>query len=704
MSTTVRLPDGSKVSVATDDPKQAAAAAQRHWQQRQGPKPRSGWQTAGDFLGDTIDNVIPNFGDEIAAIPDAARAAVKGQPIGEAFNRGRREFKQHQAQYDKEHPALAWGSTLAGLGASVALPVGRAVSGARMGVKALQAAKAGALFGAVSGAGEGDSLGDRATNAAYGAAAGAGLGAVATPLMAGAVRAGRAIRTNVPGAEGLARRLGNVPRAVMQRPLVQPGQRAVEQADRMVNERMGQGNISRGMGRNGPASTPQAIVQEQERRQALNVPAIPGDVTEGMRGLTSWASRGIGPGQELVRRSLDARKATEANRIRGHIVDEMGPAVDPVRQVQEYSERARREAGPMYDEAYAQPMVLTPEMRGIIQTPAFQEAVPNAVRNIRNAQRDPEAMGFVMGRDGQLLPDQHQFLSTEGFDQVIRAMRDNGRAAADINPLTGRVINNTNSVHINARASDLQNELSAQNGAYRDVTGMYADEMGMRDAFQRGGDVKNLTGAEIAEQGRQAPQDNARGAWAIGARTALADEASQYGAKYPTGDTAAMVRKVLGDESKQASVQAMMPDRPGAVAGLQDRLEAEHQGNILWSEVQGNSKTASRQQLDADLDSAAGARTLSSLSPRGMMASVINHIGDRATTQFRNDVKARVAQIATETNPATVRELMAEIADRARQDREFGDLLHRSGAIAAKGAGANIAAPNPSELDDLYAN
>ena len=45
---------------------------------------------------------------------------------------------------------------------------------------------------------------------------------------------GRQIKMRVPGAEGAVRRLANVPRAVMRRPLVQPGQRAAEQADRMV--------------------------------------------------------------------------------------------------------------------------------------------------------------------------------------------------------------------------------------------------------------------------------------------------------------------------------------------------------------------------------------------------------------------------------------------------------------------------------------
>ncbi len=704
--TTIRLPDGEEVDIQTDDPKVAVRAAQAHWEaletRRRDPQ-RSALQTAGDFLGDTVDNLTPNWGDEIAATPAALKALVSGEDVGAAFKGAQDEFRENQASYDKNHPVLAWGSTLAGVGAGLALPAGNLARGASMASRMAHGAAVGAAYGGVAGAGQGEGLEQRTGNATKGAGYGSVAGAGMAPLSLAATLAGRWAKMRLPGFDSATRTLANIPRAVLGRPRVHRGQRAVEQADRMMGREMRSGNIQEGFGRPGAPATPEAIVAEQERRQALGVPAIPGDVTEPMRNLTSWASRGMGPGQSMVKSALDGRKATEAGRIRDHITAEMGPAVDPVRQVAEYGERARREAAPMYAEAYAQPIVLTPEMRGIAGTPAFQDAVPNAIRNIRNAQRDPEAMGFVMRPDGTLDPESYQFLSTEAFDQVIRAMRDSGRAAADVNPLTGQVINNTNSVHINARAGDLQNELADQNGAYRDVTRMYANEMGMRDAFQRGQDVKNLTGAEIGEQARQTPQANARAAWSIGARTALADSASEYGAKYPTGDTAAHVRKQLGDDFKQEAI-GELTGNPAAVQGLQDRLEAETQGNILWKEVNGNSKTAPRQQLDADLDDAAGGAALSSLTPRGMLTSVINHISRAASTQFRNDVKARIAQVATEANPATVRDLMAAIADRAERDQDFATALHRAGVIGAKAYGMNIVgneAASPLNNDDV---
>ena len=97
-------------------------------------------------------------------------------------------------------------------------------------------------------------------------------------------------------------------------------------------------------------------------------------------------------------------------------------------------------------------------------------------------------------------------LSTEGFDQVIRAMRDSGRAAGEVNPITGRVRQTTDSVHINSRAKDLHAALADQNPAYRDVTANYADEMALQDALRRGGDVAKLSGPEIDAQRRAMPQ------------------------------------------------------------------------------------------------------------------------------------------------------------------------------------------------------
>ncbi|MFN3776779.1 hypothetical protein [Sphingomonas parapaucimobilis] len=708
MSVVVRLPNGQEIEVDTDDEAAAASAGRAYWgalseEERSAPparqepsapaKPRTALQTAGDFLGDTIDNVLPNWGDEVAAIPDAAKALFKGQDVGEAFDKGRQEFKANQAQYDEEHPWLAWGSTLTGLGASLALPAGRLASGAGMAAKVAQGAAVGAGYGAVGGLGAGDSVSQRANNAAAGAVFGAAMGGGASPLIAGASSVAKKLGQFVPGADFVTRKLPNVPRAVMRRQLRTKEDVARDQAFSLLNKKMGEGDIATGFGRTGARSTPQAVFDEVTSRQAMNVPAMLGDVSEPMRAVTSWASRGAGPGQTLVRNALDARKATEANRVRQHLTETLGPTTDYLAQAEAHSARARREAAPMYAEAYAQPMVLTPEMRGIIQTPAFQDAVPHAVRNIRNAQRNPEAMGFVMRNDGSLDPKAYQYLSTEGFDQVIRAMRDNGRAAAHIDPLTGRVINNTNSVHINARAADLRNELASQNGAYRDATGTYADEMALKDALLSGADVTKLSGSELRQVAASLPA-NAREAWSIGARSRLADDASTYGANFETGSTARHIRKALGDEQKQAALSDMFGPEAD-IRSLQSRLEAEHQGNILWSEVQGNSKTAQRQQVDKDMEATLGLPLPSSFGWRGLVGMAGNALQAAGIGNARQGIKDQVAQAVTEQNPDRLANIMEGLRAQAQREAAAGVSMHRGAVLAAKAAPRLNSVPEP---------
>ncbi len=706
MSTIVHLPNGGKVTVPTDDPQEAAKAAQAYWNQMgederrsppssapEGPKTRSVLQTAGDFVGDTIDNFLPNWGDEIAALPDAAAAMMRGQDVGAAFDQGRADFRANQAQYDKEHPWLAWGSTLTGLGASLALPAGRVASGAGMAAKMAHGAAVGAGYGAVAGAGQGDTFDQRSGNAMTGALVGGVTGGAALPVLAGARGAVRAVERTVPGAAAVGRTIRNVPRSVMRRPLHTRAQQDQDRANRFLAPRLNEGNISTGFGQQGPAASPDNLVDELRRRADIGVPAMLADTTETLRGVTSWASRGAGPGQTLVKEALSRRKEAEANRVRQHVTDNLGDAVDPLAQMRAHESRARAEVRPLYEEAYAQPVVVNDTLRKLHDTPAFRSAVPQAFENIQNAQRNPFEMGFHVMPDGTVAAGPS--MTTEAYDQIVRAMRDSGRRAGEVNPLTGKVRDTTNSIHINERAADLRNELSAQNGAYRDAQNVYADELGMRDALDRGQAMPKQTGSEVRAIG-EGLRGSARESWAIGARSALADSASTWGHEHPTGSTAAYVRRGLGDADKQQALEGLMgPD--ANLPRLRDALEAEHQGNITWGEVHGNSKTALRQQLDADLDAAAGATRPSSWTMRGLAARGFDAMAAGTTKRAQNAVKEHVGRVVTERDPDRLAAFMADIADLAAREEAASETMRRGAVLGAKLAGRSVQADQPGQ-------
>lgn len=713
MSIKVKLPDGSQVTVNTTDTTAAAAAARRHWDQKQATTPRTGYkgfiQTAADFVDDTVDNMLPNWGDELRGAGRAARAVVSGRDPRAAFREGQRSFRADQRRYDARHPNLSWVSTGAGQVAGLALPAGKALRGASLGQKVRQSAAVGGAYGAVAGAGEGSGLdlSRRTANAATGALAGAATGAVLPVAIDRTHAVGRFARETIPGVDKAVSKLGRIPQAVLARAFPNAAQRAAPQrpsavtqrADRRIVESMNDGHLDAGPGLPGAASTPQAIAQEVERRNQMGAPAMVGDVSPSMRGLTASASRGIGPGQTMVRERLEARKALEGQRVEAAIRANFPTVPDPVA----YLDGARREskaaAGPLYREAYGQPVYRSPDMQAIEQTPAFQDALPQAYRNIRNQidettglPKDPLAMGFrhFDGSPDSLPPTGPYFahpsggyvgigegLSTEGYDQAIRAMRDGGISAANRNPVTGRVEDTTNSVHINQLAGRLRDNLAEQNAPYAQAVKQYGDDMSVTNAFRQGQDISKLSGPEIEAQRRTIPEF-AQAPWSTGAGTAMADEASRYSARHPYGDTANRVQAMLGDDTKQASI-GEMTGNTGSVRNLQDLLEMERQATLNWRGARGGQGSSGTGE-DMGIPTTAG----------GLVQRFVGHLAGLAKGTNREEFNQRIAEVVTSRNPQTVVDVIQAVTERADADRSFRDMLHQSGLMATMAYGRNL--------------
>lgn len=725
-STNVRLPDGRTVSVPTSNPQAAAAAARKYLDNQPRPKPRTfldrvdrAFTVASDLNDSFVDSVLPNWGDELRGVGRAAKALVTGKPVGPAFREGQRSFRADQERLEREHPVLKTSAQTAGVLASTVLPAGRALKGASMGRKMAQGGRVGALYGAAAGAGEGDGLdlGRRTSNAANGAVNGALTGAMLPQAGRLAQATGRAARRYVPGVDRAAQAVSGSLNRLLPPRLRRPAPSAAEdQAHRMLAGRMNEGTIANGLPTPGAPSNPQAIGAEVARRNDMGVPAMIGDVTQPMRDLTGWASRGVGPGQQMVRESLERRNLNAGTRVREHVQGNLPTTDDPIRFTEDLRRQSREAVAPLYDQAYAQPMQVTQEITGITQTPAFREALPQAHRNIQNQldpatgrPKDPTAMGlrWFDGEPGSLAPNvpyapapgggyvaMDKTLSTEGFDQVARAMSDSGRAASTVNPVTGRLESTTNSVHINNRARDLRRLIGDQNPAYAEAVGRYGDDAAYLNAFKQGEGIGNLTGHEINAQAREMPEF-AREAWATGAGTKLADAASEYGAQHQNGNVANRVRQLLGDDAKQAAISDVTGNT-GGVRRLQDQLEAEHQAHLNYRGAYGNSSTASRQAIDADLGEAAGIP----LTKSGAMGRFVDFISSHAQTKFRKEVQRRVAEVVTASGAQSVSEVLQAIEATAARDRSFADAMHRAGIGTTAAYGVNVQPSDPIEAGD----
>ncbi len=709
----------------TDEPKgPAALAPQQPQEAQQAPEVTEEENTLREDIraaaGRFADGMFPGAASTIRGIRGAidntwdAVAHGKDWEPGKAFDEYSADMKNVTKRFSEEHPDLGDGLGWAGFGASFALPGVRVARGAGLGAHAINGLATGAAYGTAGGllndSGEG-----RIANAENGLMFGGTLGAAAPAALRGGAAAGSYALRTVPFAYRAVEAIGDAASRVRGLPVPPPNRVARAQAERLIGTEMRNGNLAQGMGATGAAATPATVEAEVARRQALGTPAMPADTTEDLRRLTSWALQGRGPMTTRARAALSARQAAAGGRVREHIQTELGPAIDPIAAAEDITRRTKAEVAPLYEEAYKLPMAITPEIEQIARTPAFRHAVPQAVENIRNGMRNPKAMGFrdrrVRGQEPEFdLPAERvRTLSTEGFDQVIRAMRDSGRAAADINPLTGKVMNNTNSLGINDRAADLRDALAAQNPHYAEAISRYADGMAVRDAIDRGGDIVSASGPEIEAIMRSMPQANAREAYMAGARTALADVATDKSLS-PTANVPLAARKAMGlsgaglsaAAGDAAKVQAIetMSRRPGVMNRLDDRLEAEDQAHKTFSESFGNSKSYGRQAYDEAIyggDAKVAAKFVTGRVIDGTMDLLFR---GRGAGRFKQAVQERVAEVLTAANPADVTAAMAAIQRRAETDRAFNASLQRAGIklgqfIAFQAAGM------PTEADPV---
>jgi hypothetical protein len=693
--------------------------------------PLSATETASAAAGTFLDGIIPNAGRTMAGVGGAVGntiAAGLGRTEwhpGDAFQAAEEQSDASQDQFDEEHPQISTAASIGGLAASFALPGVNLVRGGRMAAGIANGAITGAGYGALSGL-LNDTGDGRLANGAMGAGFGGAIGTLGAPLGRAAGAVGSAARRNIPGVDATARFLSNGANRMAGRPLEQAGDSARAQGERIIAEEMQNGTIATGMGTGNVPASPANVGAEVARRQALGVPAVPADTSEGLRRVTSWALQGRGPSTTRARQLLQARQAGMGQRVRGHITQELGPAADPIQGAEEVVQRARTAAGPAYRQAYAQgsPMVIDDQLAGLMRRPAFRESLPQAYRNIQNRGGDPEAMGFRLiphNQAGSIPADMPQITTPEGiyaldqlpsfeaFDQVVRTL--NGSLKR--NPLTGRPELDNETGAINDVMQNLDGHLKDRNPAYRQAKADFADDMAIRDAMQRGGDVSSLTGHEINAQARTMPQ-HAQESWVLGARTALADEATKAGLK-PTANVAQQTRQSLGlsgagghaatgDVVKQQAIEGLS-GRPGVMNRLDDRLEAEDQAFKTSKMAFQGSQTQPRQAMDEALsgESLGTAASVFRGDFIGAIGSILFRGNPRGTLRFKQDVMDRISEVLTETNPRNMAELLHAIEQRAFSDDQFRASLNRAGIGPAKVASLLTAGqstdPLPEESD-----
>jgi hypothetical protein len=615
----------------------------RTWQQ-QNPSYK------GDFVVDLQHRQVPNsigqniMGSDVGAAMTAAGDASTAfalPKIAELAGADSEETQTAIQAAEAAHPKSALiGTITGGAAATLGLEEGLARTGvgglarvapeAAEGVAAfspvIRPAAANALYGGATGAATADTGADgspaTALDRVLSGLEGAGVGAVASPVMHGvaklpsaAVNTGRSV---LQGSPGLAQRI--IAKAIKQ-----------------------------------DMNTPESVGQTIAEAHANGVPMALGDTGENVRGLLAASSRSSGVGRTIVRDALEERQAGLADRITQHIERDLGPVANPHEVADELMTKARTEAAPLYDEAYAKPVpdAFVEKLKPLLQRPSVQKALNNARRIAQEEGDDPDALGLSVGSDGQTIVGAAPSWKTldyikRGMDDVVEGYRDktSGKLVLDTE---GRAVNNTLRSFINA--------IDSANPSYAEARAAYAGPVKGIAAMNLGRKALNMSADDLEARIRDmSPFEKTM--FSAGTRRAMAETVQSK------GDTADIVNALVGTGKKRAMLARAFGDRK-QFQRFVDTLGQEKEGWRSLKQAMLGSPTAANVADDAALQAATMA---ADFATTGLpVATSIRYALKFGVGKLGEKAKQQIAALPSNTDPAAIRELAAELRAQAEK-------------------------------------
>lgn len=403
-------------------------------------------------------------------------------------------------------------------------------------------------------------------------------------------------------------------------------------------------------------NTPESVGTAISEAQANGVPMALGDTGENARGLLAASARASGIGRTVVRDALEDRQSQLADRITGHIERDLGPVANPHQVADDLMTTARDNAGPLYDAAYARPGAQTfgDKVAPLLQRPSMRKAIGKAYRIAQEEGRDPETLGFqhdpVTGETTLTKVPSWQTLDyvKRGLDDVIEGYRDTTTGKLHLDT-EGRAINNTKNSFLKAFDAANPDYASARQAWSGPVSGISAMNLGRK--------ALNMTGDDLEARMRDMT-DSEKQLFGLGIRRAMAETVQAK------GDTADIVNALVGTGKKRAMLARAFGDRK-QFQRFVDTLGQEREGWRSFKQALLGSPTAANAQDDSALQTATIAADLMTTglpvatSMRYALKFGVGKLGEKA--------KQQVAALLSNTDPAAIRELAAELRTKADQ-------------------------------------
>lgn len=363
--------------------------------------------------------------------------------------------------------------------------------------------------------------------------------------------------------------------------------------------------ISRTLEQAGPENV-RARLEEAAR---LGVPMSLADADPALTALAGSATRFSPSAEKAAINSLLPRARGQVDRFGQAIERDLGPLSDPMRQSDALLEQARTAAAPLYEQAYKAPVIGTPTLDSLINTPFGRQAVGKARTIAANERRDPAAMGFRLDADGNVVleptvnigmddagnlttfqnPAQERGYTTQTLDYAKRGMDDVLEQYR--NPITGKLDLTTAGRAENGVRADFLTELDKLNPAYAQARAAYQGPMELRDALAAGREAVRQSPREVQTiAGRSSPAEMEQ--MRLGYRVGLSDKANDI--RYSSNP----FEGVLGTPAAEQRLSAIYGDTTPGVTRLLRQRDLERDLARSTNDILGNSSTAKRLTAD----------------------------------------------------------------------------------------------------------
>lgn len=569
------------------------------------------------------------------------------------------------AQVASEHPVASGLGTLTGVTLNaLGGEAGLAKAGVTAGLG--RTAAANALAGAYEGFGSTDynSAGGEASfgNRLMGAGQQAGINALASTATTGLINAGRA--TVAPVTRGAIRTVGGDHNV------------AVRQVGRALQE---------------DGLTPRAAAARLQDAHARGSPMSLSDVGENTRELAASMGRHRGESRSVVRTIAGNRQEQQLERISSAVRRDLGPTANIRDLGEELMLRAKDESAPLYDDAFKArgAGAVSEKMSAVLRRPSVKRAMVRARRIAEEEGRDPNALGFDLNAQGEVVLTKTPSWETlhyikTGLDDVIEGYRDktSGKLVLDAE---GRLINNTK--------NRLLGLMDQYNPVYKEARAAYAGPAAMRDALELGRGALRRSPDDVAANIKNLGPSEME-MYRLGLRKAIVDligskgdYADKVNALIGTPRARSVLKKVLGGEANYERF----------IATLQD----ERAMGLTYKAVHGNSATAGRMAFDETTSGENVARhvlDVAQSAKSGGITGAVVRAGEKVAEAGKfgagsagDKARADVARLLSESDPEVIAEI-ARQANRAVAKSRLGRRVASKRAAASGTIGGAIAA------------